>query len=116
MAGIGWSDQKIGEPCFDAVYGSNEEVAGPHRQVHTAEVEEAVRGRGFVSTIEMSSYSAEVVDQGRLEGVVEKVLDGERLGEVRACGLASAGAIVKINNSGMDEDLIGFLGRDVVAL
>jgi hypothetical protein len=55
-----------------------------------------------------------VVVESWFESVIEKVLDREGLGEVRACGFAGTGPVVKVNVSGFDKDLVGLLGRDVV--
>lgn len=62
------------ERPLDAIHGGDEEVAGAHRDVGHAKVEELVGG--LVAVLDRVD-PFQVIREGRFEGAVKQVLDGE---------------------------------------
>lgn len=86
-------------------------MARSHGEVDAAEVEEGVGGGHLLVLVEQLLQARDVVGERRLEGVVEQVLDGERLREVGPGCLARAGAVVEVDVALPDDDVGGlFVG------
>ena len=76
--------QEPREARLDPIDGGDEEVPRTHRDVDAAEVEERLGGlRRRLLRRASADTRWQVVVERRFEGVVEQVLDRERLGEVR---------------------------------
>jgi hypothetical protein len=82
--------EKRGKARLDAVNGSDEEMAGAHREIDATEVEERFRRPCLLTLIQQRSEACKVTIECRLERMVEQVLDRERLREVATGRPASA--------------------------
>src|SRR5581483_12273066 len=76
------------QASLDPVDRGDEEVAGSHRKIDAAEVEEGLCRLRLFAGIKQRAEPCDVVVECRLERVIQEVFDGKRLGEVAAARLA----------------------------
>jgi len=105
--------EELREPGLNPVNRRDKEMCGAHRDVGDTEVEQRVRSRPGRPRQYECLNPLQVVRQGWLKGRVQQVLDRERLGEVRARGLAGSGTGVEVDATGGDDHLSPFESGDV---